>query len=893
MLIVKYSEFLPEGYIGDIRKDRVLGGGGVMVAYKSNLVAVELETDSADTETIWAKVTLQDGKTALVGVYYRPPSDRSPDTVKTLGQILDKLDHNSPIILGGDFNAGDIDWDTNTVTPGSDRKALCEELLSVLDNNHLEQLQREPTRGEAVLDLYCTNRPGLIKSLNTVPGISDHNIILADSDLQAKLTKKPKRCIKQWSKADWDTIRSETTAYRDEFLTNYQQRDVETNYNDFCNHINNVTTKHVPTKTRGTRWNVPWITNKTKRMTRKKQRLFNRAKKTGREHHWAQYRSFKKATTKALNKARWDYINGILQTSLDEGNSKPFWRYVYSQKNDRTGVAPLRDGSGLVCDSRSKAEILNNQFTSVFTVEDSDSSNTVMEGPSCPPIDHLVINPKGVEKLLHNLQPNKAAGPDYVSCKILKELAAELAPVLSAIFSQSLHSSKLPSAWLKADVAPVFKKGSSSLPENYRPVSLTCVTCKILEHIICSHVRDHLDKHQILTNLQHGFRTGFSCETQLITTVHDLQKSRDRGLQSDIAVLDFSKAFDKVSHIRLLGKLRLYGLEGPISSWICAFLTDRSQRVRVDGEFSECSKVTSGVPQGTVMGPLLFLLFINDLPLVLDPKTKCRLFADDCIIYREIHSASDQLQMQQDLDALETWSNRWGMQFNAKKCVIMTISRKKPLMKFYQLNNTILDQVSACTYLGVQIADNMDWSQHVNTCAKKANSRLGFLRRNLKSCPNKLKRVAYISLIRSLLEYSSIVWDPHLKKHKDALERIQRRAARWITQDHSPYSSVTSMLDQLGLESLEDRRKNQRLLMLYKIMHGVVALTPSELDLELANKRTRAAHNFKLNTLRATTNELKNSFVHKTIPAWNQLPASLAEAGSVDQLKSLLAPCRP
>ena len=229
-------------------------------------------------------------------------------------------------------------------------------------------------------------------------GIEDEQGIFRSHPLcgaEAKQTKKPKRCIKQWTKADWDAIRQDSSKFRDEFLPGYQEKDVDANYNDFCNHINNVIKQHVPSKTRGTRWNVPWLTPNIKRMTRKKQRLFNRAKKTCKEQHRAQYKSYKKATSKAIKEARWTYISGILQTSLDEGNSKPFWRYIYSQKNDRTGVAPLRDKSDLVSDSKLKAEILNNQFTSVFTVEDPSSSETTLEGPSYPPINKLEINPKG------------------------------------------------------------------------------------------------------------------------------------------------------------------------------------------------------------------------------------------------------------------------------------------------------------------------------------------------------------------------------------------------------------------------------------------------------------------------------------------------------------------
>ena len=307
----------------------------------------------------------------------------------------------------------------------------------------------------------------------------------------------------------------------------------------------------------------------------------------------------------------------------------------------------------------------------------------------------------------------------------------------------------------------------------------------------------------------------------------------------------------------------------------------------VDGCFSSKTAVTSGVPQGTVRGPLLVLLFINDLPTVLDPSTRYRLFADDCLMYRVINSIDDQIQLQKDLAVLEKWSYQWGMHFNAKKCNVMTISRRKPLDKFYQLNNTILDRVSSCKYLGVTISNTVSWSEQISTCAKKANSRLGFLRRNLKGCPQQLRRTGYISLVRSLTEYGAALWDPHLKKDINQLKVVQRRAARWIKNDYGWRSSVTDMLEQLGLESRESRRLHQRLILMYKVMHELIGTSLEDLALEKADGRTRAAHKFKLK--HQSTTEHHYSFVNRAIPEWNRLPATMAEADSLSEFKSQLA----
>ena len=252
--------------------------------------------------------------------------------------------------------------------------------------------------------------------------------------------------------------------------------------------------------------------------------------------------------------------------------------------------------------------------------------------------------------------------------------ASQIAPALTNIFQRSVNSGKLPSDWLNANISPVYKKGDVHLPENYRPVSLTCVSCKILEHIICKHILDHLERNKILTSLNHSFRSGYSCETQLVTTFHDLLGKFDTGSQIDMIILDFSKAFDTFPHSKLLHKMKLYCIDDNINSWLSDFLTNRKMKVVVDGEESDLVTVDSGVPQDTLLGPLLFLCYINDLPDAV--KSTVRLFADDCLLYRSIRNMDDHLALERDLQQLETWAKTWGMHFNAKKCYLMSINQK-------------------------------------------------------------------------------------------------------------------------------------------------------------------------------------------------------------------------
>ena len=255
-------------------------------------------------------------------------------------------------------------------------------------------------------------------------------------------------------------------------------------------------------------------------------------------------------------------------------------------------------------------------------------------------------------------------------------------------------------------MSTVFKKGQRYDPANYGPVSLTCLCCKILEHVIVSDVLKHLDHHKILSDCQHGFCARRSCDTQLVTLCHDLTSSLDKGIQIDMLVLDFSKAFDRVPHQRLLQNLQHFRVQGSLHSWIASFLSDRTQSVVVEGSSSDSVPVVSGVPQGSVLGPMLFLLFINDLPDKIASNT--RLFADDCIVYRHINDTSDCEALQEDLNMLAEWETKWGMAFHPQKCSVLSVTRSRNPFKFnYRLKGHILELQDYTKYLGVDMQSSL------------------------------------------------------------------------------------------------------------------------------------------------------------------------------------------
>jgi len=350
--------------------------------------------------------------------------------------------------------------------------------------------------------------------------------------------------------------------------------------------------------------------------------------------------------------------------------------------------------------------------------------------------------------------------------------------------------------------------------------------------------------------------------------------------------MDFSKAFDKVSHSRLLYKLEWYGVKGQTYSWVTDFLTGRSQQVVLEGKQSDSSNVTSGVPQGSVLGPILFLIYINDLPDCV--HSQVRLFADDTIVYRKINSPNDVDSLQEDLGRLEGWEKRWQMEFHPGKCQVIRVTKSpKPLDTNYYLHGHKLEVVSSAKYLGVTISNDLKWNVHLQNVKNKANRTQGMLRRNLKISSPNIKQMAYQGLVRPQLEYCSTVWDPHNKKYIQSLEMVQRRAARWVLGRYHNTSSVTDMLNHLQWPTLEARRRDARLCMMFKVVHNLVAIVPLQY-LTPVVRRTRLSHPYSFIQLQAKNEDYRNSFFPRTVVQWNMLPPEVVLAPSLDAFKGRL-----
>jgi protein tyrosine phosphatase (PTP) superfamily phosphohydrolase (DUF442 family) len=292
-----------------------------------------------------------------------------------------------------------------------------------------------------------------------------------------------------------------------------------------------------------------------------------------------------------------------------------------------------------------------------------------------------------------------------------------------------------------------------------------------------------------------------------------------------LIIPEFSKAFDNVPHKKLLWKLNNCGIRGNTWKWVSAFLSNRMQQVTLDGEVSGQLPVVSGVHQGSVLAPLLFLIFINDLPVAVTSKT--RLFADDCILYIQIYNHDDSITLQQDMDNLAAWEKMWVCSSIQKKCISLSVTRSKtPFHTSYILKGHTLESITTAKYLGIALSKDMNWDTHINNIISKANKIIGFLRRNLPIQNTEIKTLAYKSMVRSNLEYCANVWSPHTENLKSKLEQVQRRAASYVTNRYHNTSSVSAMLNHLQLPILEHCRNLNRITMLYKITNNLIAVDP-------------------------------------------------------------------
>ena len=474
---------------------------------------------------------------------------------------------------------------------------------------------------------------------------------------------------------------------------------------------------------------------------------------------------------------------------------------------------------------------------------------------------------------------------------MLRFAVYSIASSLSNLFNQSLTTGTYPKEWKLARIVPVPKSDCPSTSvTGYRPISILSIVSKVLE----CHVKDIIDEFLAqscpISDCQWGFMHHRSSVSALIAVFHDWLRALDSGHEVCVVFFDVKKAFDSVPHAPLLEKLSEIGLNPYIIKWIKSYLTDREQFVVVDGSSSNPLQVLSGVPQGSVLGPLLFLIYINDVVWQISSSSKINLYADDIALYRTIYTPEDYDILQSDINAVNSCLASKHLSLNASKCCYLLLSRKRvhsippPNLT---LSDTPLKNVSSYKYLGVLITSNLMWSSHVTNICNKSRRLIGILYRQFYkySSTDTMLRL-YTSFIRPHLEYATVAWDPFLKKDIELIEDVQKFALKVCTKSWD--ASYSRLLETSHLPSMKTRRQYAKLCNLFKIINGLTFHPNAPTMDRVLHYPSRFVHSRAIAPLQCHTLRYQNSYFPSSITAWNSLPPDTVTNSTLPSFKRAL-----
>ena len=868
-------------------------GRGIILYVKSSLRPALCEDikESEYAEKVFVECKFDSGDNLLVGLIYRsnddPKANFYAEKLNELFGIVSRKKATHKLILG-DFNYPQIDWTSESSKV--DANHIATKFLKATKDHFYTQHQKTPTRyrkGQQsnTLDLVFTNNDELITDIKTEAplGKSDHVCLIIELSI-VKIESKSKP-FRNYKKTDEMKLKEELRKHNWEDLLRF--KNVNETWDTIKDNINNAIEVSTPMCTPNGKRSKKFLDRSTLETVRKKHRLYRKWQRTKNPEDHAQYSKANNKSRKECRKAQMRYEEKVAKDC--KNNPRAFYSYTNSRIKCRSGIADLlkADGTKTKTDAE-KAELLNMFFQSVFTEENPGPLPHFEGYDYTSTLENFDISVEEVKKLLTGLDNNKAPGPDSIRPLILSLAAEELALPITLLFRKSLQEGVLPQEWKMAYISPIFKKGSKSAVNNYRPVSLTCILCKLLEKLVRKHIMQHLVDNDLISQHQHGFVPGRSCTTQLLEALDSWTEIVDSGGGVDVIYMDYQKAFDSVPHRRLLMKLQSLGVDGYVLRWVQDFLSNRKQRVIINGSSSQEANVTSGIPQGSVLGPLLFVAYINDLPRGLQSTAK--IFADDTKLYARSDSIEGPQKLQSDLDKLQDWSNKWLLRFHPEKCCVLKVGRDNNNEYFMKQdtqsgNRTIkLKTTGKEKDLGVIIDDNLSFKDHVFQSTAKANKIAGLIRRTFSFLSDKTFVLLFKSLVRPLLEYGHTIWQPQDKYLCKEVEDVQRRATKML--GHLKNLSYPERLKKLKLPSLEYRRQRGDMIEVFKYMNGYY--NSEQPKLERATTVHLRGHQLKLKKQSCRKEVRKNFFINRVHDNWNSLPESVVLAPSINAFKNRL-----
>ena len=833
----------------------------------------------------------------FVVIVYRAPSNSSDDNT-SIANFVANFGIGKEVIILGDFNLPSIDWTENVISAKTPTDCT---FLETFNSLGLTQWVNEPTfpRSGNILDLILTSeadRVGNVAVLCPLPGC-DHCVTTLDyifsGQSHVSNSLQPQRA---WLRGNYKAISNRLTEV--DWDLEFAYLNANESFNVLSGHLTRLIQTFVPEKSSHSQGaKQPRATRPPTSLIESRQRAWTKFKAV--RQSLGRHSSVTASALSDFTRLNKQFRNFAVQSQAlyesklindSRENPKLIHSHIRRKKVGCPTIGPLKlDGNVLIDDPQLMADKFVESFSTVFSqgCPTNPSPHQVFDGS----LSDLEFTVEDELAILSHLDGNSAAGPDNIHPLLLKNCASQLAYPLHLIFCRSLSNGKLPDAWKSSVVTPIYKKGHRYDPLNYRPISVTSVPGKCMERIICNYLTSYLEDNTLLSPEQFGFRAGRSTQDQLLLTYDFVSERMDAEDTVDVILFDFSKAFDVVIHDFLIDKLRCLGIQGAILQWITEFLCGRTMRVRVKGHTSQPRDVLSGVPQGSILGPILFLIFINCIASQL--KCKFKIFADDLKIYAPIdcHSQASSTpathEVQQDIDVLHSTALSWGLQINVKKSVILHFPQPRPGqdLAHYTLNRIPLPTADTAVDLGVTVDTKLKFHSHVQSTVHKAS---GLSHSLLKATVCRSKEFMLFLLkthIRPVLEYSSCLWNTGYVSDLRLLENVQRRWTKQI--DGLQNVSYAERLKILDLYSVQGRLLRADLIQYWKILNGKSCIAPADIFRLSPETRTRG-HPRKLYCPTVRTDVRKRSFSVRHILIWNSLPAPVACAPDLSHFKHQL-----
>ena len=882
--------------------------GGVCVYYKSSLPIIVLNISTL-SECIILELSFNNKK-LLFSTLYRSPSQSTEDFesfLENFEQVLLQMNNRDPFLTSvlGDFNAKSSNWwsGDNTSHEGL-------QIDSLTSFYGLHQIISEPTHilnnTSSCIDLIFTSQPNLVSNSGVYSSLHNnchHNIIYAKFNLKIEYPPPYERLVWNYSKADITSIQKSASQFNWENSFMYLTLDEKIDL--FNSTLLNIFSNYCPSKTIACDDSEPpWLSDDIKTMIKEKDNAFIQYQRSSK--NILETETFKEIVhtlTEQIEKAKINYYSNLSeQLNNPLTGKKRYWTILKTLLNGKKVpiIPPINKGNCFITDFKEKAEAFNDFFSKQCTPVDNGSYlPSDIDSITFQTLSGVVFSSNDIHNIIKSLDTSKAHGYDGISIRMIKIFGASICKPLEILYRHCLDIHTFPKCWKKANVIPIHKKDEKNLLKNYRPISLLPVFSKIFERLIFNSIYNYLLTNKLLSPYQSGFKPGDSCSNQLISITHEILSSFDnyKSFETRGVFLDMSKAFDKVWHEGLIYKLKSFGISGNLLSLLNNFLSERFQRVVLNGQTSEWRIIKAGVPQGSILGPLLFLIYVNDIPDNLTSNVK--LFADDVSLFSIVKDPiRSGAELNNDLKLIQKWAYDWKMSFNPdpnKQATEVLFSKKRSnvLHPDLEFNGLKIPRISSQKHLGMILDEKLSFNEHISVKLSIAKKSVGILRKLFYLIPRKSLIIIYKSFIRPHLDYCDIIYDrPSTDSFTSIIESIQYNAACAITGAIKG-SSKEKLYEELGLERLSARRWTRRLTTFYKILSSkgpgyLHSLIPGINDFPITRSQANIQQFF------TRTEAFKNSFFPYVIQEWNNLDITLRNSSSISIFKnSILKLVRP